>query len=425
MRKDLPGVVSSREELEEDHTGNSYSQTQRPTTPADILPTTPSAAATASGGCTTAPIPPRSLSNQYNQICKTHKKLVKSGAVRCSVSLSDSPTTVYSSANQNPPDSDPPPIVDLPSAPSSPAPVIPQLEGSVHWGAVGDFSGVQTPLSTPLRPSVITVGPPLRPATPVSVILPTIPAEPARIVPLVRQPIAPSPRLVESVSALLQGLQLLPDSPESEGGQVTPISLRNSFKPRKLSSTDQHFLSQQDSSVVETTEEVFQSSDLQPQQNITMNSTRFREESLKIKSMKRLLLREIDDFPKEQLSTARILVLESELDKIRSLRNDYQDIVEDFVEEFEHEFDDPTVLARYRAEPAAVGKLVRDHANMLRAHKETLMPTPGLSDMDRKSLALKEKSVNLKELRLQGEQDALATQVREKEDEARVLAETE
>ena len=424
MRKDLPGVVSSREELEEDLTGNSYSQTQRPTTPADILPTTPSAAATASGGCTTAPIPPRSLSNQYNQICKTHKKLVKSGAVRCSVSLSDSPTTVYSSANQNPPDSDPPPLVDLPSAPSSPAPVIPQLEGSVHWGAVGDFSGVQTPISTPLRPSVITVGPPLLPATPVSVILPTIPAEPARVVPLVNQPIAPFPRLVESVSALLQGLQLLPDSPESEGGQVTPISLRNSFKPRKHSSTDQHFLSQQESSVVETAEEVFQSSDLQPQHNITMNS-RFREESLKIKSMKRLLLREIDDFPNEQLSTARILVLESELDKIRSLRNDYQDIVEDFVEEFEHEFDDPTVLARYRAEPAAVGKLVRDHANMLRAHKETLMPTPGLSDMDRKSLALKEKSINLKELRLQGEQDALATQVREKEEDARVLAETE
>ena len=47
----------------------------------------------------------------------------------------------------------------LPSAPSSPgqAPVQ-QLEGSVHFGAVGDFSGVQTPDSSLAeRVSVITL----------------------------------------------------------------------------------------------------------------------------------------------------------------------------------------------------------------------------------------------------------------------------
>ena len=67
---------------------------------------------------------------KYNKICKTHKRLVKSGAFRCSDSLSDSPSAV----------------VSLPSAPNSPIQETSVGLGSVHWGIVGEFSGVPTPI---------------------------------------------------------------------------------------------------------------------------------------------------------------------------------------------------------------------------------------------------------------------------------------
>ena len=142
MRKELQGLVSSRVWPGEDLTGHPSQTSRRPTVPAELLPSVPTTT-TASVGCTTTPLPPlppsRSLSNQYNQICRTHKKLVKSGAIKCSVSLSDSPITVEQSSDQIPNI-----LGNLPSAPSSPVPDRLQQEGSVHWGLMGDYSGVQT-----------------------------------------------------------------------------------------------------------------------------------------------------------------------------------------------------------------------------------------------------------------------------------------
>ena len=145
----LEGTDSSKEGCSEDLAkGQSNSQSQRHSVPPASHPP---AASPATGVCITRPAPPRNVSHQYNRICKTHKKLVKSGAVQCSVSLSDTPPTT----------------VNLPPAPLSPAPDSAQLGASVHWGAVGDFSGVQTPFQTPLsspnRSTVTTIPPPALP----------------------------------------------------------------------------------------------------------------------------------------------------------------------------------------------------------------------------------------------------------------------
>ena len=168
--------------------------------------------------CVTRPAPPRSLHirREYNSICKTHKKLVKSGAVTCSVSLST-----------------PPPTLDLPPAPTSPLPVLPLLEGSTHWGAVGDFSGVQTP-----GPSPVTVTPPVAqvPAVPapglrgVSVIRSAPPALPPRSTQLSTPALPPRPP---------HPSDLPPDIP-------TPISSRAGVIPKRLSSTDPLLLDQSD-----------------------------------------------------------------------------------------------------------------------------------------------------------------------------------
>ena len=156
----MTGVISSRGKSREYLQSSPDFNSQRLPIPANSGSTKRD---TAERECHTTPAPPRNISQQYNRICKTHKKLVKTGAVHCSFSLSDTP-----------------PKVNIPSAPSSPVP-LGQLEASVHFGVVGDFSGVQTPLeqspiTSPQRQSVIKSAPPA-----------LVPRE----VPFIRQPTTP------------------------------------------------------------------------------------------------------------------------------------------------------------------------------------------------------------------------------------------
>ena len=104
--------------------------------------------------CLTTPAPPRNpskVSQHYSKICKTHKRLVREGKIKCSISLSNTP-----------------PTVNLPSAPGSPDPEA--VHGaSVRWGEVAELSGVQTPYETPASSS-----------TRHTVITPLIPVHPPR-----------------------------------------------------------------------------------------------------------------------------------------------------------------------------------------------------------------------------------------------------
>ena len=74
--------------------------------------------------------------------------------------------------------------------------------------------------------------------------------------------------------------------------------------------------------------------------------------------LRRRLLREINEFNEDQLTSARILHLDRDLEQIRELKNEYQDGVEDFLEEYESIIEDLNVLARWRGEPSYVGGLV-------------------------------------------------------------------
>ena len=106
---------------------------------------------------------------------------MRSGAIRCSASLSDSPPT----------------IVSLPSAPSSPIQQISLGQGSVHWGVVGEFSGVPTPeVQSPLHSKRI--------------VFPKS-SDIEQQVPL-RQKLAPSPTLLQGVSELLSKIDRFSDS---------------------------------------------------------------------------------------------------------------------------------------------------------------------------------------------------------------------
>ena len=175
---------SSKDNSGEDHQGNSCVASWRLEVQSDTLPPNPSLANPSSVNSS------RTVSKQYRQICPTHRRLVKSGSVKCSVSLSDTPPITVDNPHY--------PVVDLPSAPNSPDPTAEHHQGSVHWGAVGEHSGVQTPADSPLRDiSVINLAPPpLPPRRPPTVILPVPPPKHKLV----------SPALVQGVSALLEQL---------------------------------------------------------------------------------------------------------------------------------------------------------------------------------------------------------------------------
>ena len=313
---DLQGADSSKEGVRVDLSqGYSDSSSQRPLVPAASHPPTTS---TASGACATRPVPPRNVSQQYNRICTTHKKLVKSGAVQCSVSLSDTPTTV-----------------NLPSAPSSPAPDSPQLGASVHWGVVGDFSGVQTPFvtpaSSPTRPSVIIPVP--------HTLQPTRPIVAQPLAPPPRQQILPSPTLVEGVAALLQ--DQLPDYPDY------PASSRPAATRSMLSSTDPNILQESyfpvagSNSSLESTE-VFspvqnqnQSSNIMAQQQLNMG-----EASRNLHKLRNRLNRAMEiSLTADLVTLQRVPVIEEELASIKVMRDDYQDAIEDYLLDFSSELE--------------------------------------------------------------------------------------
>ena len=271
---DLPstqeGITRGSEERREGSgagslAGHSSSTSQRPSVALAPHPTPPPS--TATGGCvrTTAPPRPRkSLGQQYTKTCKKNRRLVKEGELQCSISLSDTP-----------------PTVNLPPAPSSPTLEHPDLGGSVHFGAVGDFSGVQTPYITP-------VGSPTRP----TVIVPKSRAPLPTSVP--RQQILPSQSLVEGISTLLQDVQSIPDSPNYQSTEFNYPS--PSAGPVRLSSTDPHILTPEKilmvgspsvSSIESEATEVFL-----PSKAVMERRDHLREEARHLQRLRRNLLQE-------------------------------------------------------------------------------------------------------------------------------------
>ena len=379
----LRGVDSSREEIEEDQSGNLSSTTQRLDTP----PNSHQPTLKTDQECSTRSVPPRSLSisKQYNQICTTHKKLVKSGAVTCSVSLSDTPPTT----------------VNLPSAPSSPLPVQHQLlEGSVHFGIVGDFSGVQTPETSPVETQISVRG--------VSVIQCLPPALPAR------------------------GAHLRPPSLPPASSYPTPTSTRSGLIPRRLSSTDPNLLDSSEIPAVSrpgSTQEVFEpgySSIVwdQGQEVISTMENMCLEQAAELKRKRKRLTRKMFEFKEEDINTSRIQVMERDFDRINDMKDDYQDDVEDFIDKYRNTIQNSSALNQWAEEVITVGEEVKDHADRIRT-RAALISTPRSSDTEARSLQIQEAALKLQEMSLKEQQHASAEKVREKSAQDMLLAESE
>ena len=400
----LKELDSSKEGHLEDLPGNWSPRPWRLSNPTDKKSLN-NTAVTASSPCVLAS---KNLSQQYNQICKTHKRLVKSGVVRYSVSLSDTPPTTLS----------------LPSAPSSP-PEGPPRQDSVHWGVVGEFSGVPTPEF--LSPSKADYKQ-LENKSESSDIN-------SQRVSVIRRPITPSAQLLEGVSSLLGELQ------ETKGSDSL-VEIISPIQRRKRISTDPNFLKGSetdplilnkskvelvDTSVSSLSDCSVFSPIVSQATNSMFNLEKFQTEAKQLVKLRRKIVREMDDFTEEDVTTSRITVLERDLDRIKELRNQYQDGVEDFIDEYCSylEGDPANPLDKWKRDVKAIGLEVKAHADKIRSKKESLVPTSILSDVEKRQLEIQEASLKLQEQTLAEKQASNAAKLKEKEQEAVVLAQTE
>ena len=341
------------------------------------------------------------MSQQYNRICKTHKKLVKTGAVQCSVSLSDTP-----------------PTVNLPSSPSSPGPEPAQLGGSVHWGAVGDFSGVPTPYQTPdtsPRPSVITSAPSTHTLPPPRLAVPP-PNHPV----VARQQILPSPTLLEGISVLLQDLQSLP-SPHSP----SPTSLRP--VPRN-SSTDPDILTVRQIPIVTTSVSSLESDSSEVFAPVTTNMSSLQDiikkEGRALTHLGRDLKNVMDEVCEEDVTANTDI--DGISDNIKKLRSVYLNGVEDFLEDYAVQLEQDIVVKNaWKDDIPYMTRRVKQYLTMLRTKKENLYPTPQLSDLDRQTMEVNKSTMQFHQLSLDQMQKTSNTQVADKTKQSEIMAETE
>ena len=370
--------------------------------PEDPVESHPSNPTDSSAECSVRLAPPRRFSKEYNRICTTHKKLVKSGVVKCSVSLSDTP----------------PNTVNLPSAPSSPIPLpVQQQEGSVHWGVVGDFSGFQTPeFILGDRPSVIALAPPSLPPRGLIPAPPPLPPYPSSL-----RVVLPSPTLLQGIGSLLQQI---PPSPEGSSSDLstdlaaqlvqTPHLPKGGLARRKISSTDPCFLEG-------SAAEVFGQGQLpQTRTSHTMETANdvFNRRQKMLRDARRNLLREMSEFSVDDVCASRVPDLASDLAEIKRQKNEYQDAVEDFVEEYTGRLDDETVIEDWKKEVKDIGRRVKNHAKEIRDRREYLFPTlPG----EKKSQEIQKDILAVQQLTLQEKQKK--TKLRE--DDSKFLAQTE
>ena len=395
MRGSLREADSSKVEFSENQVGDTDSSSRGLEVASVTYPPTQSLQE-----CVARPAPPRSssTSREYNSICKTHKRLVKSGAVKCSVSLSDTP-----------------PTVDLPPAPISPLPVQPLLAGSTHFGAIGDLSGVQTPFPSPASDTLVAV--------------PTVPQPAVRGVSVIRSaPPALLPRFNPSDHQPPLHLPPKPVHPHH-----TPVSSRTGAVSKRLSSTDPGLLDYSnslsiDGSIPSLDTAVFWpghslSSTVQQSNSQTMSQ---QEQQDSLKSKARLISRLMKHFKEEDLTTSRLGRMEVDLARIRDKVEEYQEAIEIFLDDYSDAIGS-SIVDEWNLEIDNAADAAKRHADKIRTRAAQITAAAtGSNDANAtRALEIHETTLQLQQLSINDAKETAKQQQLEKESRELLSAEAE
>ena len=235
-----------------------------------------------------------------------------------------------------------------------------KVEGSVHWGALRDSSGFQTPGTTPNQsPPVLTSD--LTPPLPSKVIRSAPPAVPPRV----------GYKAGQSIS--------IPTSVITGPGYSANTPIRTGLLgavPRRISSTDPEFLHSRKIPIVSTSVSSLDISQEVFKPDFTMEQ-QLEREAKNLKSMKRTLKREMKEFSDKDVTSQTLSRVEIEIDRIRKMKIDYQNMIEDFVEKWANTAVnvDGSVFESWTEEVENVADEVKSYVLRLTVKKEALTPT--------------------------------------------------
>ena len=199
--------------------------------------------------------------------------------------------------------------------------------------------------------------------------------------------------------------------------QHTPATSRViAAVPRRLSSTDPNLLTR---TIVNTSDSSLDSS-------VFDTTAMAQEQDAKVLlHARKLLERDIDEFPVDEVCASRLSVLERDLSEIKKLKNKYQDLIEDYIEKYSGNVDDDEGLERWKREIVEIGRYVSRHARQIRDRREQLFPTMLHADIEKESIETQKKLVELKELSIKEKQNIQAASKQEKRAESLLLSDTE
>ena len=319
--------------------------------------------------------PTPSLSKQYREICPTHRRLVKSGSLSCSVDLDSSP-----------------PIVATPR--SKTTLILPSTEGSVHWGSLTNNSGVGTPQQESTSSSSV------------------FESEEDKVEPLDIS----RGRIIKNKPSVIEGSSL-----------------------KRISSTDPLFLNKTipivdtSFSSLDSPTEVFKapnnlrwplSPEFEPELEAdTMSISTIEQEANNLNRERRRLKREMKEYTVDDITIDTMDAVELEISRIKEKKNQYQDNIEDFVAKWSRTaYVNDTFTNQWNEEVQSIGTEVKLYVQSLRSKKSSLVPASGVNE---RMIAFQEASLRLQELTLKEQQEANLKRSQEKAEEARIMAETE
>ena len=145
-------------------------------------------------------------------------------------------------------------------------------------------------------------------------------------------------------------------------------------------------------------------------------------EALHLKNLRGKLDREMREFTELHVTSETLDSVESEIDRIKDKKSDYQDSIEDFVKKWTNSAVEvqQSVFESWTEDISTVADDVRNYAMRLRAKKKLLLPT-----YSERSLVVAEATLKVQELTLKDQQEIRAEKAQDKADEASSLPETE
>ena len=150
-----------------------------------------------------------------------------------------------------------------------------------------------------------------------------------------------------------------------------------------------------------------------------------QQEVKSLNKKKRQVYNKMDYLTEDDVSNENITLVESDLLNIREEVFKYQDAVQDFMENYRDILEQSGVTNQWQSDLRVVVQDSKSHALQIRSRKESLCPTPRMTQMEKESLEVQKSILQIQQLSLEESKKANSTRIQTFEEDNTVMAETE